>query len=195
MPMSRARRFRANLSDLFLGGDISGTRAASLVQDAQAAGTRHLSDLAHTPATSSNHHRDLLRRLSKDSLWPKVYMADIPVWCRRTMTVKQAVVPMLLPHEIVATFLKYKARGAQLSLTREASMARASSSFKPMQQRWVSTSRRLWLLVSGWMVSAPNGTGLPATTWCACHFLDSLASQISCGCRCASLRRSSWPSM
>ena len=75
----------------------------------------HLSDLAHTPATSSNHHRDLLRRLSKGSLWPKVYMADIPVWCRRTKTVKQAMVPMLLPHEIVATFLKYNATGGHSS--------------------------------------------------------------------------------
>eukprot|EP00974_Lingulodinium_polyedra_P073650 7130743-Lingulodinium_polyedra.AAC.1 len=36
-------------------------------------------------------------------------MAEVPVWDRRTSTTRQATIPMLLPHEILATFVKHKA--------------------------------------------------------------------------------------
>ena len=105
--ISRARRLRANVADLFLANDISGSRATSIFNDAHAAGAAHVDDLARTPAGSSHAHRDLLRRLSKGVQWPDVYIAEVPVRCRHTNTTVNASLPMLLPHEIVATFIKH----------------------------------------------------------------------------------------
>ena len=44
--LPKDKRFRANLSELFLDNTISADRTLSLLEDAQAAGTRHLNDLA-----------------------------------------------------------------------------------------------------------------------------------------------------
>ena len=40
------KKFRINVADLFLGDDVSGSRACSLYDDAQSAGARHVQDLA-----------------------------------------------------------------------------------------------------------------------------------------------------
>ena len=74
------KRFRANLSDLFLSGDLAAQRAHSLFADANAAGTHHVTDLAGNKRPDGNSARDLLRRLRKSSHWPPLYWADIPVW-------------------------------------------------------------------------------------------------------------------
>ena len=49
--VSKEKRFRANLSDAFLSGDISGQRAHSLFADAEDAGASNVGDLAgnHQP--------------------------------------------------------------------------------------------------------------------------------------------------
>ena len=112
--ISKARRLRTNLADLFLGNEISGDRAAGLFSDAREAGSAHVADLATTGASSSNAHRNLLRRLKKNSLWPSIYEAEVAVWNPRTMTATRSIVPMLLPHEILATFLKERARNTQI---------------------------------------------------------------------------------
>lgn len=47
----KAKRFRANLSDAFLSGEVSGQRSHSLFSDAMDAGAANVSDLAgnHQP--------------------------------------------------------------------------------------------------------------------------------------------------
>ena len=78
--LPKNKRFRANLSDLFLSGDVAGQRAHSLFADAKAAGTQHVTDLAGNDKPDGNSARDLLRRLRKRSHWPPLYWADVPVW-------------------------------------------------------------------------------------------------------------------
>ena len=65
------RRFRVDTLDLFLTGEISGQRAKKHLEHAQRAGAEHVDDLAPSSgASSSNAHRDLLRKALKDNLWP-----------------------------------------------------------------------------------------------------------------------------
>ena len=56
-----AKRFRKNLGDAFLGGQLTGKRTASLFQDAEAAGARGIDDLARIGDHNAN--RSLKRRL------------------------------------------------------------------------------------------------------------------------------------
>ena len=68
---SPSKRLRHNLVDLFLSNDVSGARADSLLRDAVAADSKHISDLVSKhPAKKhiGNSHRDLLRRLKKPQL-------------------------------------------------------------------------------------------------------------------------------
>ena len=68
------RRFRVDTLDLFLTGEISGQRAKKHLEHAQHAGAEHVDDLAKSSgASSSNAHRDLLRKALKDNLWPSPY--------------------------------------------------------------------------------------------------------------------------
>ena len=52
------KRFRANLSDLFLSGDLAAQRAHSLFADANAAGTHHVTDLAGNERPDGTSARD-----------------------------------------------------------------------------------------------------------------------------------------
>ena len=104
--LPRDKGFRANLSELFLDNAISADRALSLLEDAQAAGTRHVSDLAKPNPYKGkskfrkNAGRDLRRRLLKGSPWLEFYYADIRVWDIATQTEQTVKCPMMLPHEI-----------------------------------------------------------------------------------------------
>ena len=104
--LPKDKRFRANLSELFLDNTISADRTLSLLEDAQAAGTRHLNDLARPNPYKGkskfrkNAGRDLRRRLLKGSPWPELYYADIRVWDNASQTEQTVTCPMMLPHEI-----------------------------------------------------------------------------------------------
>ncbi len=73
-----SERLRANVADLFLSGDISGARAHSLFSDAQAASAANVRDLARP---TSNHYRDLVRRVRYKSTWPA---STLHGWCQST---------------------------------------------------------------------------------------------------------------
>ena len=104
------KRFRHNLSDLFLSNEISGTRAAELFRDAAAAGAANVRDLSRVGAAGrlrGNAARDLRRRLLKRSQWCNLYWTTIPSVDPKTGSIKEATLAMLLPHEIVFTLLQH----------------------------------------------------------------------------------------
>ena len=71
-----AKRFRLNLADAFLGGDLPGKRTQELFNDAAAASTENVSDLAGSkPSTHS--HRNLVKKLLRGSKWPRMYETGV----------------------------------------------------------------------------------------------------------------------
>ena len=97
--VSPSKRFRKNVSDLFLSGGVSGDRSHSLLVDGNLAGARNVSDLAK-PSQKKNAARDLLRRLSKRTRWPPLYWADVRTVQPKTGKTITVSLPFLLPHEI-----------------------------------------------------------------------------------------------
>ena len=106
---SPSKRLRHNLVDLFLSNDISGARADSLLRDAVAADSKHISDLVskHTAKKHiKNSHRDLLRRLKKTTVgWPPVFYAEIRTWDTKRSRLVPIKIAMYLPHEILGCLL------------------------------------------------------------------------------------------
>lgn len=103
----KAKRFRANLSDLFLSGDLSGQRSHSLFADAMDAGADNVSDLAGNHEPNGNSARDLTKKLLKAHQWPHLYWTSIPCWSDKEQQEKEELVPFLLPHEILHQFSQY----------------------------------------------------------------------------------------
>ena len=95
-----SKRLRSNVSDLFLSGEISGKRAATLFQDATDAGAASTADLAIS--VGSNSHRDLKRKLFKGNKWPPLYTFQVPVKHLKTHQTTWEDIAMLLPHEVAA---------------------------------------------------------------------------------------------
>ena len=106
---SPSKRLRHNLVDLFLSNDVSGARADSLLRDAVAADSKHISDLVSKhPAKKhiGNSHRDLLRRLTKNTVgWPPVFYAEIRTWDTKRSRLVPTKIAMYLPHEILGCLL------------------------------------------------------------------------------------------
>lgn len=71
-----AKRFRYNLADAFLTGELAGKRTQELFNDAAAASTKHVSDLAGSKP-SGNSHRNLSKKLLRKSKWPRAYETGI----------------------------------------------------------------------------------------------------------------------
>ena len=103
----KEKRFRANLSDAFLSGDLSGQRSHSLFADAMDAGAHNVSDLAGNHEPNGNSARDLTGRLLKAHQWPQMYWTSIPCWSDKEQPEKEELVPFLLPHEILHQFSEY----------------------------------------------------------------------------------------
>ena len=103
----KEKRFRANLSDAFLSGDVSGQRAHSLFADAEDAGASNVGDLAGNHQPGMNSARDLTRKLLKEHQWPHLYWASIPVWSEKEQQEKEELLPFLLPHEILHQFSQF----------------------------------------------------------------------------------------
>ena len=104
-----ATRLRRNLGDLFLGNDVSGARAQSLFSDAQLAGAQHVSDLARAGARGrfpGNASRDLTARFLRGKGWPSLYKAKLRVWDVHAQCETTATLPMLLPHELIASLAR-----------------------------------------------------------------------------------------
>ena len=75
-PVPPARRFRANIADLFLSNDVSGTRLQTIAEDSIKADPREVRDLARC-SNKMNCHRDVLRKLLKGKQWPDLYTGAV----------------------------------------------------------------------------------------------------------------------
>jgi len=117
------KRFRANVQDCFLSGALPANRAQSLINDANAAHTVHVSDLVDRTERCSNASRNLRRRSLKDKGWPKMYKFNCPVYSLEDQQDVSVGLHMLLPHEVLNKFARY----ADLEvLTSTAGMSKAS---------------------------------------------------------------------
>ena len=99
------KRFRANLSDAFLAGQITAARTASLFKGAQASGATGVDDLA--AVGDKNAARSLKRKMLKGSHWPDCYYADIELHDPKLQENHQVSLPFLLPHEIVGKLFEF----------------------------------------------------------------------------------------
>lgn len=104
------KRFRENVSELFLDNALSGQRAQSVFADAVAAGAAGVRDLARA-GTSGKHpgncNRDLLTTMLKTAKrnWPPLYKAKIRVRDLKTGQEVRAPLPFLLPHAVLHKWL------------------------------------------------------------------------------------------
>ena len=154
MNLPKDKRFRANVSELFLDNTISADRALSLFEDAQAAGTRHIHDLAKPHPYKSKSHfrknaaRDLRRRLLKGSAWPELYYTDIRVWDIPTQSERTVTCPMMLPHEILNCLCQSNSLDEMLSCSSMSNRA-AEHLRKMKEQPKVSNAAGLGLWIDG----------------------------------------------
>jgi hypothetical protein len=98
------KRFRANLIDLFLTNDISGTRARDLCEDHEQAEQHSTADFRKVGKSGKhlqNVSRELLAKLKKRSAWPPLYYAQIRVFDLQMQIERKKYIPFLLPHEII----------------------------------------------------------------------------------------------
>lgn len=121
-----ATRFRSNAADLFLSNSVSARRVASLLADAHHAGAQHVRDIGSlSRRRMGNLHRDLLRKLLKGSKWPALYEARVRVWDNRLQKEETALVPVMLPHELLDCFARVNDVG-RLSVRRNLTEGAAS---------------------------------------------------------------------
>ena len=103
--MPETKRFRADVTNLFLSNQLPGDRTLGLLQNAELAGARNVSNLTKSyrakPPCVKNASRDLRRRMVKHCVWPKPYYVEIDCLDVKTGGTKKMWVPMWLPHEIV----------------------------------------------------------------------------------------------
>ena len=111
--MPPERRLRANLADLFLSNEVSGSRVASLFEDASVANPRHVKDLANLGMPKAT--RNLRRKLMKRSQWPELYYAPVRVYDKTVDGEITVQLPMLLPHELIGRLVEVGSVQALLS--------------------------------------------------------------------------------
>ena len=93
------------VSSGLLLGSLSGCKLHRLVHRAQAAGAKGAEQLAKAGSNGKfqgNINRDMMRALRKNSDWPRLYYADIPLWDSTLQKPVQRAHPFLLPHEWLA---------------------------------------------------------------------------------------------
>ena len=110
------KRFRHNVSNLFLTKTVSARRANELMKDAQIAGATGVKDLVKGAEKSGsgekqanwekNLARDMKRKMLKNCPWFNEYIALIPCYNPGTQAEEMKKIPFLLPHEILFVFSK-----------------------------------------------------------------------------------------
>ena len=109
--MPPERHFRSNAAELFLSNKISALDAGRLFESAGAAGTRFISDLSrksrgsHLEKPHKNLSRDITRGLLKHCQWPDLYYLQVPCFDNAKQVETNMMVPMLLPHELLASIV------------------------------------------------------------------------------------------
>ena len=100
--------FRNHLAKLFLESKFSGPETLGLVRKAQKAGAGGVEDLACAGAAGThqqNASRDLMSKLLRGCFVPEVYWASVPLLKKGLSTPEETLLPMLLPHEMVANMV------------------------------------------------------------------------------------------
>ena len=99
------KRFKRNIDDLFLNNDVSATRAQTLYADGAACNLGRdwtkRARVGNSGSSTKHIHRDLVQQLVRYGHWPDFYFANIRTWCPKTATVKEVMLPFLLPHELI----------------------------------------------------------------------------------------------
>ena len=106
--LAEERRFAADVVEMAMGGDISFKKARricenSLIQDP--ALTKKFIKAGNNGKNEKNIARDFLRAAKRKSQWPKVYIAEIPFYNRKTKEREMMKIELLLPHEILHELL------------------------------------------------------------------------------------------
>jgi hypothetical protein len=99
------REWREEAQSSFLSGSVSARHAQRLVIKAQRAGAKGAEDLAKTGKSGvckKNISRDMKRSMRKNSHWPRLYYAKIPLWDPKKDCKVFKDHPFLLPHEWLA---------------------------------------------------------------------------------------------
>ena len=98
------KRFRANVLDLFLKNEISGTRTRDLCEDHEKADNNSTDDVRKAGCYGKfqgNVPRELLNKLKKRTAWPPLYWAKIRVFDLQMQIERRKWIPFLLPHEVI----------------------------------------------------------------------------------------------
>ena len=101
-------RFRHRTVDQFLSNAIPAIEAQSLLNDALAAGTLNVSDLASKSNHPNHARRQLMGKLENTCKWPIVYWAEVRVWDTKKQCTTKAKIPILLPHEVLHALVSVK---------------------------------------------------------------------------------------
>ena len=94
------KRFKENVSDLFLSGTLSAHRTRLLFNDAQCSDPAETARLAAV-SEGSHAHRDMVRKMRKTKKWPPVFNTQIVLWNKKDSKEEVGKVSLMLPHEIV----------------------------------------------------------------------------------------------
>jgi hypothetical protein len=98
-----SKRFRNNLSDVFLTGAVSAQRTQTLFSDALKAGADHVDHLAAVKSEGRNQSRDLMRQLNRHRNWPNIYESKIRTWNVKKQVEEESWLPVMLPSELLAS--------------------------------------------------------------------------------------------
>ena len=100
----KAKKFKANIDDLFLSNQISGVRAHSIYQDGSDCnleGWGQRARAGNRGLHEGNIHRDLLNQMTKGVRWPKLHYASVRIWSQKASALRWVKLPFFLPHEII----------------------------------------------------------------------------------------------
>ena len=105
------KRFRTSMLDKFLSSKLSGKETRELLEDAHAAGAKHIGDLAkvgRSGARPGNICRDLLRKACRPhrKFWPPFYWAPVTLYDSKKQEEISVNIPFLLPHLVLHYWIK-----------------------------------------------------------------------------------------
>ena len=103
-PTTRPTSFRSCVAKLFLANKISSKHAHNLYVSGEASGANGVADLARGKRPG-NFCRDLRARLMKHSKVPAPYWFHAPVFDKKTKVRSEALIPCILPHELIDAVL------------------------------------------------------------------------------------------
>ena len=152
----KEKRFRANLSDAFLSGDVSGQRAHSLFADAEDAGASNVGDLAGNHQPGMNSARDLTRKLLKEHQWPTyIGLPSLSGRRKNSKKKKNFCLSFYLTKSCTssANFLIFPSSEISIHC-----LQKTWRSFKEEQTFCRLKLSNCFHLVCGWMVSHATGT-------------------------------------